>query len=338
MLEGYSIFLPVPSDLPLFYKMALQVISRQSLTHVNEIVVIPDRDTPAFAAVVAETGSTIGNVPLVYCGNRPFATLVSRLYGRPSFLYAMQVIRGLTQARSKYALLHDADLFLFDNSFIERQYETMSTRHLNALGVNRSWDPWYAENGLEHVTATWELMLSTDWARSFPPVLLTPHTNTVVGQRHKFDVLLYAQCLTKSETIDTVPVGSELVHFNYVIGTYRNFTQSLRRFVDERFIIMLLRILIDAYDPDGDYRRVPPWNEILGALRTGHPRLAFPSASVGGAAYLQTRSKIVRFLDLPLVSETLRQSITRRLAQFDDVYLEARSPEAQRLDPLACPA
>jgi hypothetical protein len=319
-LDGYSILLPVPSDLPVFYRMAVQVIAHQSLKRANEVIVIPDLNSSAFEAVVSRDGPMIGSARLVYCGNSRAADAVSKLYRRPNFLHAAQIIRGLSQARSKYALLHDADLFLFDNAFIDRLHEIISTRDLNALGVSTVWDPWYAQNCMPHVAATWEMMLSTRWAKSFDPILLTPHSNHVGSLYHKFDTLLYVQCLTAPESIEKVSMTDGFVHFSYVICTYRNFIQSKGPFIDNRFIIMLLRILIDEFDPGGHYPRVPSWAELVGAIGSTNSRIGFPDAPSGRDAYFEVRSKLDRFLDLPMVSSDGKAGITRRLARFDEIY------------------
>ena len=318
--EGYAIFLPVPSDLPFLYRLAINNIAQQNLEHANEILVIPDISTVAFRALVADTKPTCLDVPVRYCQDNIVRRLGARLWNSACFYYFTQLACGINHTRSRFALLHDADLFLTDSNFIEGQYQEISSRDLDLFGVDRVWDSWYAENGYPHVTATWEMMLSTKWARSFRPILHRGHTNTVNGRSHKFDVTLLPQCFTPPGQIGRREISDSFIHFNYVIGTYRQYLKQRSSFMDEKFIIPLLRLLIDEFDPYVPYSTLPSWSEITHMLQ-GHARYnLLPFDDGRNEKYVETRGKLERLLNSSLVSESSAARMRERLLPFDKRY------------------
>ena len=94
------------------------------------------------------------------------------------------------------------------------------------MGIHRVWDEWFAQHGLEHVTATWEMMLEVEWARSFAPWQHRGQAASINGQKHVCDTLLLPQCLTEPKRIGRRGNDRGMIHFNYVIGTYRWFEKS----------------------------------------------------------------------------------------------------------------
>jgi len=132
---------------------------------------------------------------------RPLERFVSKRVNSPHTNHWLQMVNGVEAATSTHALLHDADLFPTHNNFLAGHYAAMRERDLAFLGLNPVWDKWYAENGLAHVTATWELMFNIDWARSFKPWMHRGHRGEANGQVHEFDTMLQPQCLTPPRRI-----------------------------------------------------------------------------------------------------------------------------------------
>ena len=316
--EGYAILLPVPSDLPFLYRLAINNIAQQNLENANEILVIPDIHTNGFRRTVQDTKPPFLSIPVRYCQDNPLRQIGARLSNSANFYHFTQLVCGINHANSQYALLHDADLLLTNRNFLESQFLEIQTKGLSALGIDRVWDSWYAENGYPHVTATWEMMFSVEWARSFRPILHRGHTNTVKGTRHKFDTTLLPQCLTSPCQIARRESNDEFIHFNYVISTYRHYLKMGTKFTDERFIIPLLRLLVDEFDPYGQYPALPPWPKISRMLQVGANFL--PTDDGHNEKYLETRIKVERLLGFPLVNAKSATRIRERLAPFDERY------------------
>src|SRR5882724_8117968 len=183
---GYSVLLAVPADLPVFLKIAMGTINAQRNNGLVETRVIPDMPTPAFERAYELAKQDWSNEPIRLVKLRRIERFVTKHINSPHTNHWLQMTNGVEAAASTHALLHDADLFITDKNFLTGHYAAIAGKDLACLGINPVWDKWYAENGLSHVTATWELMFSVDWARSFKPWMHRGHNGIVAGKAHEF--------------------------------------------------------------------------------------------------------------------------------------------------------
>lgn len=325
--QGFSILLPMPSDLPVFFRIAIRVLERQNLRDAGEVVIVPDIPRTSFRGIVEANGPSIG-VPVVLAEMSGLRLGVVRLYDRPNHFHWAQIVCGFEHASSRTVLLHDADMFLLNPDFLADHYAEIVRRGLQVLGISPAWDPWFAENGYPHVTATWEMLATADWVRSFPPVLLHGHRNRLGAVTRTFDTTYYAQCLSDPRSIghgDNVP---GFVHFNWLISGYRWFVKGRRHDRDDRFIILLLRLLIDEFDPGRPYPYVPPWADIAAGPSVRNGPLVFPPAETHADAYRSTRRKISVLFASSLVDRTKGPSMDRKLEAFDRFYGYRPGPAA----------
>src|SRR5258708_22100732 len=198
---GSSVLLAVPGDLPVFLKIAMSTINAQQNTGLIETLVIPDKWTSAFQAGFEQSRRQWTNGPIRLVKLRPLERFITPRINSPHTNHWLQMINGVEATTSTHALLHDADLFTTHPNFLATHYATIAKRGLACLGVNPVWDPWYAQHGLNHVAATWELMFDVECARSFKPSMHRGHHGAVRGQPHEFDTMLLPQCLTDPQRI-----------------------------------------------------------------------------------------------------------------------------------------
>ncbi|WAJ27958.1 hypothetical protein [Antarcticirhabdus aurantiaca] len=322
--EGYSILLPVPADLPLFYRLAMATLSRQTLRGANEILVLPDANIDAFRSLVAAGTPFELPLPVRCISSHPWRDALRRAVGRPHYNHFTQIVRGIDHATSQYLVLHDADLFLTEPDFLDRQHEIAAAGRLSLLGVDGAKDDWYRRNGFAHVAATWELVFRSDWARRFQPSELRSGTRSLGGRLGGHDTMLFAQCRTAPDEIEWQTVEHGFVHFNYVICTYRDFLKVRRRFEDERFIIPLLRLLIDGFDPDGPYPEIPAWSDILRCLDGGSDRILFPKPGADRGKYAELRDRLNALCRSGFVPPDRAAVMEDRLRAFDRIYAPGR--------------
>ncbi len=317
---GYSILLPMPSDLPVFYRIAMRVLGRQNLQNANDVIIVPDNPRRAFRDIVMRDRARSLAVPVVLAESSGLKRAVARVYNRPNHFHWSQIVCGIEHSGSSHALLHDADMFLLEQNFLNDHYAFSLQKGLKVLGISPAWDPWFSKNGYDHVTATWEMLATLEWVRSFPPILLHGHTNRIGGLTHTFDTTYYAQCLTDPPAVACRESGSGFIHFNWLISGYRWYVKRRKDYCDERFIIMLLRLLIDEFDSDHAYRYIPSWEEMSSHVPNGHGQLVFPSSETQGPAYESIREKIGALFSSSLVKKGGRNSINRKLEAFDKYY------------------
>src|SRR4051794_38551307 len=283
---GYTLLVPVPGDLPVFLELALAVLATQRHEHRIATIVVPDQLTTETRAIVARhRPQWVGPLELVPLP--PPERWVLPHLKNPSRNYGMQLVAGVPAARSSHVVLHDAALFLPSPSALDSQYRACRDRGLACLGVDVVWDKWYAEHGRQ-LAATWELCAEVDWLRSWPPYLHIGHEAELWGERHGFDITLHPQALTEPDRIDVNAVEGGIVHFNYVISTYRAFQKQGAGMVDAKFRLLLVRLFVDLFASDSEGCVLPTLHELADGLAGGGV-VRYPSADDGRDDYVDFR-------------------------------------------------
>ena len=317
---GYSVLLAVPADLPVFLKIAMGTINAQQNAGLVETLVIPDVPTPAFEAAfeIAKKDWTNGPIRLVKL--RPIERFVTRRINSPHTNHWLQMTNGVEAAVSTHALLHDADLFITDKNFLASHYAAIAGKNLACLGINPVWDKWYGENGLGHVTATWELMFSVDWARTFKPWMHRGHNGVVAGKAHEFDTMLLPQSLTEPARISRHQGEWGFVHFNYVICTFRWFQENEKlgkpAYRDEHWRILLVRLLVDAYESTENEAVVPTLADLRKALKGESQRVDYRGESTA-KKYPEFRVKLQQLIDSGILDDRKMRVLREGIAPFD---------------------
>ncbi|HEX8508770.1 MAG TPA: hypothetical protein VF635_04645 [Propionibacteriaceae bacterium] len=316
--DGYTLLVPVPGDLPVFLDLSLAVCRLQDPTSRVATYVVPDVMTPMVqAAVDRARPSWHGDLQLL---ELPLAErLVLPRLNDPGRNHGAQIITGVSAARSSHVVLHDADLFLLQADAHEAQYQRACEGGLAVLGVSPSWDPWYAAHGLT-LAATWEMTARTDWLRSFPPHRLIGHDADLFGERHTFDTTFWGQCHTPQQQIGVHDLGDDLIHFNYVISTYRRFQKRpAGAFHDAQFRLLLIRVLIDLFDQgQDDSYALPSLTEMAAGL--GNPHAGITYSEADAATFSGFRTKLQGILDGPWTTDHRRAQATTALKAFDRFY------------------
>jgi hypothetical protein len=317
---GYSVLLAVPADLPVFLKIAMSTINAQRNEGLVETLVIPDMPTPAFARAFELAKKDWSNGPIRLVMLRLMEQLVTRRINSPHTNHWLQMVNGVEAATSTHVLLHDADLFITDRGFLASHYAAMRGTKLACLGINPVWDKWYAENGLSHVTATWELMFDVEWARSFKAWMHRGHNGVVAGKAHEFDTMLLPQSLTEPARISRHQGEWGFVHFNYVICTYRWFQAAKRAgkgpYADEHWRILLIRLLADAYESSETEAEVPSLGELAKGLTGESKRVDYRGATARGN-YGEFRAKLQQLMESGILDERKVAVLREGIRAFD---------------------
>jgi hypothetical protein len=327
---GYSALLPVPGDLPVFLKIAMATLGAQQNTGLLETLVIPDRPSEPFERAFEDAKKDWTNGPIRLVKSRPIERFITRRINSPHANHWLQMIAGVEAATATHALLHDADLFITDRGFLADQFRAIAETDLACLGVNPVWDPWYADNGLAHITATWELLFNIQWARSFRPWMHRGHRGSIHGKAHEFDTMLLPQCLTEPARIRRRESGFGFVHFNYVICTYRWFQENERlgkpAYCDEHWRLLLIRLLVDAFDSTETDAQIPSLAELIEALRGGSRRVDY-RGETNAKNYPEFRGKLQQLIDSGALDDRKTRILRTGIAPFDAAIV-AHSPPA----------
>lgn len=311
---GYSLLVPVPGDLPVFARIALAVTRLQDPASRVETLVVPDIPSPAVDAVVAAAATDWAGplrvVPL------PLADrLVLPRLGDPGKNHGAQIVAATTASRATHVLLHDADLFLLAADVHEAEYRYAAAHGSAAVGVDGPWDPWFARHG-RSLVATWEMCADVDWLRATPPFRLYGHDARLFGERHTFDTTFWAQCHTHPSRLAVLPRPDDVVHFNYVISSYRRFQRSgPGPFADDNLRLLLIRLFVDLFDPAGTGYAVPDRATLIRGLTD--PDAPAVYAGVDPAVYRAFRARVDGILTGAWVEPDRRSAAAGYLDPFD---------------------
>ena len=319
---GYTVLVPVPGDLPVFLELALAVCRLQGNEHRVATLVIPDVRTPEVDAIVAQHRPTWPGPLELLSLPRPERWVLPRMRN-PGRNHGVQLIAGISACTSSHVVLHDADLFLLGGSAHEQQFEHATANDLSVLGVSPAWDPWYAAHGLQ-LAATWEMLASVAWLREHPPHRLIGHDAVRFGELHTFDTTFWAQTYTDPAKIEVRPLADDLIHFNYVISTYRAYQRATGPFHDSNFRLLLIRVLIELFDPSGVAYAVPSLSELADGL--GDPSSSVHYSASDADTYATFRSRLDGIVAGPWAQER-RDQVSPALQTFD-AWFEARPSHA----------
>ncbi|MEM9163069.1 MAG: hypothetical protein AAGC54_08370 [Cyanobacteria bacterium P01_F01_bin.4] len=319
---GFTVLLPVPADLPVFLRVALDVCSRQIAPDLTEIIVIPDKFSRDFSNIFSKLKQQYSATPITLTSFNSLEQAIANFQCNPHTYHWLQLIRGTEATKTEYALLHDSDLFILEKNFMQSHYETAVKKELYCLGVSPVWDTWYEMQGISHIAATWEMILKPSWLRSFKPWRHRGHKDYLNGQLHAFDTTLWAQCQTPASKISYHPDEQPFVHFNYVICTYRHFQKCTDSFVDDRFCLLLIRLLVDAFD-DSDWAYDLPELEVLIAGLTDDSSPVVYKVKETRDKYYEFRGKFSKLLSSKVLREEQKRILLNGLRPFDEAFIES---------------
>ena len=280
---------------------------------------MPDNRPAGFDALFDSIKKKWTNSPMRLVLLNPAEFYLTRRMNNPHLNCWLQFIRGCNAASSAHLLWHDADLFITDKEFLKKHYETCLRQHCAVLGLNEAWDPWYRDHGYPHLTSTWEILVELDWVRSFSPWQHRGHDGAVNGKTHTFDITFLPQCLTPAEKVRRHEGDWGFVHFNYVIGTYRRFQNSQGAFEDDGFKLLLVRLLIDAYDKSSWSYEVPEFDRLLRGIQDASCRVTYLKEETK-KNYPDFRLKFQKLIDSGVAGAQREAVLRERIGRFDRAF------------------
>ena len=329
-IQGYSLLILTPGDLPFFLKIALEVCARQDSEHLVETLIVPDnRLQPGFTERFDLWAADYPS-PIRVVSQKPLEKLFTRFHKNAHNNCWMQMVRGINAVRTTHTLWHDVDLFISDADFLKRHYERCADQGLACLGVSKAWDSWFESQGIDYLVGTWELMMNVEWVRRFAPWEHRGHDELVAGKLHTFDISFWPQYKTGRAQVKRNETEWGFIHFNYVTGTYRKFQQSKGSFEDGMFKLLLVRLLIDAYDPSGWVYEVPDLAHLVLGLTDPTQRVTYVGSQTP-QNYLEFRLKLQRLIESHLLDDRKSNVLEQGIRPFDQALGWSLPTAAERI-------
>lgn len=223
--DGYTLiiatFAPLAGVLPANFSL----LAKQDLTGLREVIVsMDDAASEALRKVEAAVANVLPVPTRVLYRTRAQANVLRAVnWGWVNCW--LNYVESLAACRTRYALLHDMDAMLIDESFLARRWARISAAEAPKYLAIR----WYEGNGItaeDRVGYVVDLALDVAWLRQkHRPIDAFNHVAKVGGRRVEWDTLLYPQHLDRSTGIMPVEDG-HWVHPSQVASQY----MYLRRF------------------------------------------------------------------------------------------------------------
>jgi hypothetical protein len=315
---GYTLLVPVPGDIPVFLELALRVCGRQAAQHRRRTLVIPDRPSRAVTELVDKARPDWEGDLDVRLLRRPERWFLPHM-NSGSRNHGLQVVEGVSCSSTSHVIFHDADLFLLDDEFLDRQYELCRDRRLDCFGVSPPPGSWHETKGLR-LAATWEMVASVPWLRRFPPYRQIGHDGELFGKVHTFDTTLYAQTQTPAQQVDRVDRATDFVHFSYVITTYRHFQRFGAGFVDDNFRLLLIALFVHLFSREAPPQGLPTLAQLAGRIGASDVPVRYEQNEASAARWANFRSRLDRLLCAEYVPAPAAAQAMEALSAFDDFY------------------
>lgn len=253
---GYSLVLLVPSDLPVLLKIALEICNTQISEHLIETVVICDRPSKRMNGLLNMWAQryTASPIRLVQPRLRDRMRSFNR---RRSMLLQFQLHQALDELQTTHAICHRPLCFLTRPDVLQWSYECSVQHHLAWMAIVPSF-PLSTRNQptLLH-QLNGEILFNVDWVQRqqwanerSPRLAQSSNSWQFPVQGYHSPVLLH-------------PNRRPTIYFDAVLQTYRHFCTAHKPFEDSQFQLLLMRLLIDAYDQSGFHYSVPLLEDLL---------------------------------------------------------------------------
>ena len=111
-----------------------------------------------------------------------------------------------------------------------------------------------------------------------------------------------------------------IVHFNYVITTYRLFQRHGPGMVDDCFRLLLIRVFIDLFASDLTAYTLPTMSELADGLTAQAALVKYPDVEQGSEDYATFRTQLEEALSGSWAAAERRATTRAELDVFDDFY------------------
>src|SRR5947209_8673965 len=162
-------------------------------------------------------------------------------------------------------------------------------------------------------------MLDLRWLRAFPPWQIKGQYHRIGAIERECDTLDYVQLQTPRERRGLWEAREAYVHFNWAISIYRFFQRAAGApFEDDRFLILLIRLLSDAFAPstEGGAGDLPTVDELALGITDPEARVTYRRPN-RPERYGRFRALIGRLLEGSLIEPERAEVIERALSPFD---------------------
>lgn len=296
--SGYSLLLPVPGDLPVFLKIALEGCNAQTPEGLIETLILPDRPSRQLENLLHIWAKRYVVSPLRLLNAHPFEQVMASMHSIP--LIDLQLTRGIQATQASYAMIHSVGEFAIAPDFRQSQY-------LASLGQRPSEPNKSTGNGLTGQTTCLAPDQSVIEVQNFKRSPLWSTFNPMAGR-------------LQSNALGLVPaIARSVVRFSGLLPAYRHYQHTTGSVEDGEFHLLLMRLLIDAYDQSGRSYYLPLIDDLIRGITDSTARITYGKAQTR-QQYPHFRHKVQQILESGLLDPMKAAIMQDELSLFERVW------------------
>ncbi|WP_169976040.1 hypothetical protein [Tautonia rosea] len=220
---GFSVILGVPWDLRHLLAVNLRFVSQQKRDDLVGVHVVFDRiEQPGGDAFVEGIRRRFPELPLDMQFLAPISGRITQKVNQSKFYSAMNWTRGLAACRSRYAILHDFDLYPIDPLYFATMYETLKANQWRFGGYETARFDGLTPDDL--IFGSWNLALDAQWVRSqYRPTDCYHKVAMVNGRLVDLDPFSYIQTLSPERGVVPSLGPDAFAHVKNLCSTFLRF-------------------------------------------------------------------------------------------------------------------
>lgn len=227
--DGYSIVLGVPWDLRHLLEVNLRFVANCDLRELRELFVVFDRPPKAEAEEqIAQMRERFAGLPLTFLFHEPRPGRIVERVNISTFYNSMNTVTALSRCTTRYAILHDFDLYPLVPEYFQAVVDAMRQKDLRFSGLELT--PFEGLSEDDGLIGTWCLGIDVPWLRAnWRPIHCFHRMGTIRGRRVNLDPYSWIQSRTPQRALAGAVDGSSCCHAKNLCSTYLRF-RSRRAF------------------------------------------------------------------------------------------------------------
>lgn len=224
--SGFSIILGVPWALKHLLPVNLHFLEKTDLNQLNRIHIVFDRveqqDSEEFLKKIRVN---YPKLPLTFRFHPTIAGRIVERINQSKFYASMNWTIGLGQCETRYAILHDFDLYPLAPNYFSSMFEAMLDRNLRFTGLEFTHFDNLEDS--HKLIGTWALGIDVAWLRGhFRPIDCFHTVADINGQRFDLDAFTYIESNTQERDLVGTVTEKDMAHVRNLCSTYLRFSKG----------------------------------------------------------------------------------------------------------------
>lgn len=224
--DGFSIVLGVPWALRHLLPVNLSFVANTDISQLHRIHIIFDRvRQPGSEEFIAEIHASYPQLPLTFRFHPPIAGRYVEMINQSKFYASMNWTLGIGQCETRYAVMHDFDLYPLKPNYFTSMFDALRDRNLRFTGLELThFDDLDNSHGL---IGTWALGIDVAWLREhYRPIDCFHTVANINGQRFDLDAFTHIESNTLERELVGTVTDKDMAHVRNLCSTYLRFTKG----------------------------------------------------------------------------------------------------------------